>query len=1232
MGNFKRFFLLLPAIILCLLAVIPAVFAAEETVSYNHTTELTTGQYILVTPDGWAPGVLADNGEEMPWVTIAQPEIRDGVVTNDNGAVWTLTVTEGGVTLCDPNGVYIAPAKDGMNGIVSGIYVWSAACEGSVFSFYGTSGETSVVLALNGTYGFRAYDESIVSGNPEGYPCRFSLYRAEAQELPTEPQETTQPEETTTPSETTEPEETDPPETTVPPEVTCAVTASVQSGEVDVTRDVPVTLTCETAGAAIYYCLSTDGEQFGEYILYESPILLSSGFGSLYVKAYAAAEDCLPGEETLCVYTEAPVPGWGLYFGQLHSHTDASDGCGTVQQAYAYAAQVEGLDFFAVTDHSDSFDNADSGQIAADASAISEKWAAGKAAAESVTSTKFVGIYGYEMSWPRGMNLGHISTFNTPGFQSWQQEGFNQYKSALQNYYAALTTVPNSISQFNHPGTFYGDFRDFSFYSEATDRVITLLEVGCGEELPTAYEYYDRALDAGWHVAPTNNQNNHEGQWGDADSGRTVVYAESLTEDGIYDALRNYRVYATEDCDLSISYSLNGQLMGSLLEKREVGDTVSIRVDISDPTDAVGTVEVIADGGTAIARETLEACSAAVEFTLPSIYRYYYIRITQPDGDIAVTAPVWVDGEENAGISVFSAGTAVPVQGQALELTLELYNNETAELTVESLTFSIDGETVYTAGEIAPLAQGETETCSFPLTWDGLGNTEITATVSAMLGDSPRIYQETLTLSFRKPDMVTTLLVDGTHGASADLTKLTALAVDNQISVTVESGAVTEEMLANCSILIVPAPETPFDGEFFTRVKEFVEYGGSVILCGRSDTGDGEVHTAEELNRLLSAIGATMRFCDDTAQDDINHGGNPAQLYFSSFNKESRWLGNVSPDQVYRHVDGCTVEPGSGTWLVKGHSTTYCADGDGDGQTGSGETVVLACEETGFGGRVFAAGSSFFSDADIAEPKNIWDAPYANRSILQVIFGDSEVQLPIHTISEVQTGEAGETYRIRGYVTAGTANPYNRFPDTLYLQDDTGGIAVVPFREEGISVGTPMDIVGYLDNRNGNPVLEVISWDVLDVPLYRYLPLEGDWEELLDITLHGGELVQVEGTVTEILPSGKTGISQLILEDDDGNTATVWIEETIFAGSTGKNKLAEEIKVKRTVRAMGILYLRPDGETVIRVRNCEEVVYVPPLNYVFNPDTGDGVNLWIAVLALSGTALLMDWKRRRGLM
>ena len=1019
----------------------------------------------------------------------------------------------------------------------------------------------------------------------------------------------------------------DPAEKTGEQEVTGAVTISPGGGEIFVQdEEIPITLTCQTAGASIYFATSADGEVYEAFSLYETPILLKAGFQKLYVKAYAVKEGSLPSGETVCVFTERTVSGEGLYFGQLHAHSDISDGTDAVEALFEEAHR-EGLDFFAVTDHSNSFDSAGSGSIGIDGAAVSGDWASGKQAAQAATDWDFVGIYGYEMTWQEGKGLGHLNTFATPGFQSREQEAFSSAETALPNYYDALTTVPDSISQFNHPGTEYGDFQDFDHYSESRDEVIYLLEVGTGAD---AYLYYNRALDKGWHVAPVNYQDDHDG----ISEGRTAVYADSLTEEGIYDALRNYRVYATEDQDLSVSYTLDGYPMGTLLERRDVGDTVEIRVALHDPTDNAGAeIAVIADGGTVIARA--EVTSETAVFSLSPEYSYYYIRVTQSDGDAAVTAPVWIDNTFDVGITGFRADTAVPVQGQELNLTLTLSNNERSALQVTSMEFSVGGSVIHSAQPFTLGAKDQTS-YTFAYTHSGLGNAEIIATVTGTLEGVTQAWQETLTLSFRQSQQVTRILVDNTHGnAGTDsVERLALLAAENQILVTTVNDELTKQLLDSCRVLIVSAPSVSFEEDFLSNVSDFVKNGGSLVVCGQTDAQDSGLHSSAQLNRLLEAVGVTLRVRDDEARDGENNGGKETLLYAANFNTASRWCANVTSDQVYRQNKGCTVDPGSGTWLVKGYQTTYSVDSDGDGGgVSKGEAILLACEETAYGGTVFAAGGMFLGNTEIAQPRNIWDAPYANRTIVQNLLGVSQAQLPLSGIQAVRSGTAGEVYRVRGYVTAGTSKPGNIFPDTIYLQDETGGIAVTPFTQDGIQLGTPMDVVGYLDTQNGNPVLEVISWEVLEADFYSYEAKTASFAKIMDPSRYGSQLVQVEGMVVSVTRSESGVVSEFVLKDQNDDFATVLIEDCIVSGSTGKNELASEIRAGRNVRAIGILYTRANGTEAVRVRNCDEVVYVPPTSYTAdksNPKTGDwGILFSAAAMAAALTALAVLKKKRR---
>ena len=123
-----------------------AVFAAE-TGTYTQVTsaeEFTSGQYVLITDTGYAPGVL-----DGSWITAAQPAVTDGTVTDAAGAVWTLSVDGTSVKLTDANGVSVAPKGGNTNGIISGEYSWAWTFADGKFTFAGT-GEDTVVLAANG--------------------------------------------------------------------------------------------------------------------------------------------------------------------------------------------------------------------------------------------------------------------------------------------------------------------------------------------------------------------------------------------------------------------------------------------------------------------------------------------------------------------------------------------------------------------------------------------------------------------------------------------------------------------------------------------------------------------------------------------------------------------------------------------------------------------------------------------------------------------------------------------------------------------------------------------------------------------------------------------------------------------------------------------------------------------------------------------------------------------------
>ena len=847
-----------------------------------------------------------------------------------------------------------------------------------------------------------------------------------------------------------EPPEDEPDVTGLEVRATPASGASVEAGDT-------IELTAAD-GATIYY--TTDGsDPTTSSTMYTDAITLGEGQGQvpaptsgspLVIKAIAVLPASEGTEEQIgevCTFTyQAPVTldGYQLYFGQLHAHTNISDGAGSVTEAFQHASQVENLDFLAVTDHSNSFDNESDSRVdlGADLTGISSEWAQGHAAAEEVTDEDFVGLYGFEMTWSDG--FGHINTFNTPGFESRSNSEFGNKSGSTegyQNYYDKLVAVEDSLSQFNHPGTTFGDFQDFAFYDPQVDQRITLIEVGNGEGAIgssgyfPSYEYYTRALDKGWHVAPTNNQDNHKGNWGDSNTARSVVLASDLTEEGIYDAIRNYRVYATEDNDLSIRYALNGNAMGSILSKQENG--VTLTAQITDPTDTADMkVEVIVNGGLVIGTQTVTGGSGTVTFHFDSNeYSYYYLRITQADQNIAVTAPVWTGESVNAGIAATECDTALVVKGEEVTLSSELYNNAGSDMTVQSVVFSVDGETIYTAdvstiGTNGFIPSGGTATVSFPYAFASAGKTTVDVAMTATIGGTEHTFTSVLQLTVTDESLVTRVLVDGTHwndyvtGYYADrMGNFAQLAADMNAQVTIKQPGetITADDLENVSLLVVSAPlkrtgssntadgaePSTFSSDFITMVADYAKNGGTVILCGLADYQDSfsgaPYCSTEQINPILEAMGSTLRLNDDEVlDDDTSYNGGATQtyrVYMDDFNVEAfpELFEGIQEGQRYSAYSGCSVSLGeNGVALVRGSANCYSINsnerpegakgqwdsGKPEGSTASGsydaETavvqkgdVVTLATETVGEGRVYVAGTVFLSNFEISDSASV---------------------------------------------------------------------------------------------------------------------------------------------------------------------------------------------------------------------------------------------------------------------
>ena len=447
------------------------------------------------------------------------------------------------------------------------------------------------------------------------------------------------------------------------------------------------------------------------------------------VLSYTPAEDMADGRVAVAIQVKRAdnvtaektwnftvgYSAYQLYFGQLHSHTTYSDGSGDLDTALEYIASLPesaNVQFVAFTDHSNYFDTTSAANPAdalndkalmTDASRALWNEYKGKVASFNENHEDLLAIAGFEMTWSGGP--GHINTFDSDGLVSRNNAELNNKTgdAGMKLYYETINKG-DSLNQFNHPGNTFGNFTDFSYRDEATDAHMFLVEVGNGEGQIGAggyypsYEQYIMALDKGWHVAPTNNQDNHKGRWGNANDARDVILTDEFTEQGIYDAIRALRVYATEDKNLQITYSVNDMPMGTIFSDEDAPEKLNAVITLYDPDASDGTskVELVANGG-AVAytwNDAAELANGLLEAELDPEYSYYFVRVTQTDGDLAVTAPVWVGHAAKLGITDIKAASEQVYVNEETTLTTTLYNNEASAATVKSLVYTINGDQV----------------------------------------------------------------------------------------------------------------------------------------------------------------------------------------------------------------------------------------------------------------------------------------------------------------------------------------------------------------------------------------------------------------------------------------------------------------------------------------------------------------------------------------------------------
>jgi hypothetical protein len=327
-----------------------------------------------------------------------------------------------------------------------------------------------------------------------------------------------------------------------------------------------------------------------------------------------------------------------IYWGEIHTHTECSDGCGTVEELHRHARDEGALDFVSAADHLGRLSENDWLQMQDIANAFDDPG-------------RFCTLIGYEI-------VGHCAYSARRRLEPME---FGDFAEAMRpdpditigpHGHRGLISRQEGFPEEDVPRDFiqvYGtfgacDFRDSPLVQpEERDEGYTLHEVlGTGEKLGFTGGGDIHGGRAGFSAEAPERQGkithdiyfNHPFR-----DGLTAALMERLDRPELIAALKNRRTYATTGARILLEFSAAGLPMGRVGKASEV--TCHATVHAVSELEAL---QIIRDGEI-VCEQPTSGRDAELEWTDPAGpdgESYYYLRVLQADGQMGWSSPVWI--------------------------------------------------------------------------------------------------------------------------------------------------------------------------------------------------------------------------------------------------------------------------------------------------------------------------------------------------------------------------------------------------------------------------------------------------------------------------------------------------------------------------------------------------------------------------------------------------------------
>jgi hypothetical protein len=334
-------------------------------------------------------------------------------------------------------------------------------------------------------------------------------------------------------------------------------------------------------------------------------------------------------------------PPFHVWFGDIHGHTDDSDGLADSAAAYfAFARDIARLDVAATADH-----------------AYHDWPGHQKAVREFYQPGRFVTILGFE----GGASVDHMNIYykrdDMEPYKGWATTVPQFYQFIRNTYDISKKEVIVGPHHFTYPR---GDDRypmDLVAQNEDVNRFVEVYSChGASEYLGNPRPLHgasavqkDKFLQAGLakgcKFGVIGSGDDHSGHPGHAfrengySNGLVAFLAKDLTRESIWDAFWNYHVYATSFERIYIEFTINGQIMGSSLKSQA---PLKIQYYIIGQDDNLSVV--LLRDNQEIRRDKTKSGVVEVKFSdsPASGDHFYYLRVEQKNGERAWSTPIWV--------------------------------------------------------------------------------------------------------------------------------------------------------------------------------------------------------------------------------------------------------------------------------------------------------------------------------------------------------------------------------------------------------------------------------------------------------------------------------------------------------------------------------------------------------------------------------------------------------------